>query len=164
MALFLFTLIQWFYFLVSTRAKNEFTVLIKFSNVSRSEPLLPCFFEEGLDIGAVRIEVPLGNRISGDDDFSSRIGPIGDSVVSFFPVDESDLETGHRFADGAGRQVVELHHRAGAARFRQTVAWNRKPEQNYYENLNMIRSHPECFASCFAKQKFSVGRDTDMTE
>jgi hypothetical protein len=109
-------------FLFLVRSQKNITVLIKFSNVSRSEPLLPCFFEESLDIGAVRIEVALGDRISGDDDFSSRIGPIGDSVVSFFPVDESDLESGHRFADGAGRQVVELHHRAGAARLRQTVA------------------------------------------
>ena len=134
-------------FLFLVRSQKNITVLIKFSNVSRSEPLLPRYFEEGLDIGTVRIEVALGDRISGDDDFSSRIGPIGDSVVSFFPVDESDLESGHRFADGAGRQVVELHHRAGAARLRQTVAWNRKPEQNYYENLNMIRSHSEFFAS-----------------
>jgi len=92
------------------------TELIELSDVPGSKPLLAAFLEEGLDIGPVGVEVPLGHRVPSDDDLSPRIRTIGDPVVTLLPVHQTDFESCEkncasklRIPAGGKNEVLEIY-------------------------------------------------------
>jgi hypothetical protein len=64
---------------------------MNFSNVPRAEPMPTIFFIEIFPCFIGLLVVTLDNIVATNVNLSSRVRPVFDTIVSFFPVDKLDI-------------------------------------------------------------------------